>query len=73
MAQYNLGFSYLSGEGVAKDINQTIYWYKLSAEQGFAPAQSGLGNRYFYGDGLEQNYSKAVSLFMKAAEQGDIE
>ncbi|OCG00893.1 SEL1-like repeat protein [Gilliamella sp. wkB112] len=29
-----LGYLYLNGEGVAKDIEQANYWYKLAAEQG---------------------------------------
>ncbi|GBB88070.1 hypothetical protein RclHR1_01460020 [Rhizophagus clarus] len=33
-AQHSLALMYESGDGIIKDINQAIYWYKNSSEQG---------------------------------------
>ena len=30
---------YENGEGIVKDVEQAIYWYKKSAEQGYQGAQ----------------------------------
>ena len=35
-AQYKLGVCYADGEGVSKDLKQAVYWWKKSAEQGYA-------------------------------------
>ncbi|EXX72688.1 uncharacterized protein OCT59_023605 [Rhizophagus irregularis] len=40
IAQYNLASMYENGNGIIKDIDQAIYWYKKSAEQGYNYAQS---------------------------------
>ncbi|GBB84168.1 hypothetical protein RclHR1_01080024 [Rhizophagus clarus] len=39
LAQYNLALMYENGDGIKKDINQAIYWYKKSAEQENEDAQ----------------------------------
>ena len=33
-AQYNLGVMYANGEGVAKNDEQAVKWYRKAAEQG---------------------------------------
>ena len=38
MAQYNLGVLYRTGRGVLADMDTALYWYKLSAEQGYEQA-----------------------------------
>ena len=43
-AQYSMGAVYYSGEGVAKDYRQAMYWFKKAAVQGDVRAQ--LGFRY---------------------------
>ena len=34
-AQRYLGTLYYNGEGVERDLKQTVYWYRKAAEQGF--------------------------------------
>ncbi|GES90997.1 kinase-like domain-containing protein [Rhizophagus clarus] len=41
-AQYNLAKMYEDGDWVQKDIDQAIYWYNKSAEQGHQTAQDNL-------------------------------
>lgn len=33
-AQYNLGFNFVQGKGVAKDLVQAYFWFELAARQG---------------------------------------
>ena len=40
VAQYNLGVLYGEGKGVPKNYQESIKWYRLSADQGNAEAQS---------------------------------
>ena len=71
-AQYNLGRCYYYGEGLEKDISQSIYWYCESAEQGYTTAQSqcNLGVCYQNGEGISKDFHQAVFWYRKAAEQG---
>jgi TPR repeat protein len=41
-AQYNLALMYEGGEGIKQNINQAIFWYKKSANQGFSNAHNKL-------------------------------
>ncbi len=45
-AQYNLGVSYAKGQGVPKDDQQAVFWYRKAAEQEDAGAQHNLGLMY---------------------------
>ena len=46
--------------GVAQDYNEAVKWYRKSAEQGTAAAQSNLGRMYDEGLGVVQDYTEAV-------------
>jgi len=46
-----------------------VKWYRLSAQQGYAPAQSQLGNMYDRGDGVSQNYLHAYMWSSLAASK----
>ena len=70
-AQYNLGFMYDNGRGVAQDYTKAVEWYTKSAEQGHARAQFNLGLKYANGQGVAQDYTKAVYWYTKSAEQGN--
>ena len=69
-AQYNIGYMYANGQGVAQDYKEAVKWSKLAAEQGFAFAQSNLGVRYANGQGVLQDYKEALKWYRRAAEQG---
>ena len=80
--QYNLARMYATGcfEALDKlicdknelvtDKEKAINWYRISAEQGYAPAQNNLAIMYLEGKGTEINYKKALDLYTLAAEQG---
>ncbi len=69
-AQNSIGICYFDGNGVEKDEEKAVYWFRKSAEQGHAHAQYNLGLRHYYGQGVEQDYKKAMQWFQKAANQG---
>lgn len=70
-AQYNLGFLYANGLGVAKDDDTAVRWYRMAAEQGHAGAQSNLAYMIGAGRGAKLDDAEAVSWYQKAAEQGE--
>lgn len=53
-----------------KDYAEAVKWYRLAAEQGYAPAQNDLGYCYQKGYGVDQNYSQSIYWYRKAADQG---
>lgn len=69
-AQYLVGAMYYYGNGVRKNINKAVKWYKLSAEQSHPKSQYSLGNKYRKGQGVRKDLSKAISLYKLSANQG---
>ena len=45
-------------------------WFRLAAEQGYAPSQFSMGSSYVDGCGVEKNLSEAKKWLGKAAAQG---
>ena len=70
-AQYQVGYMYFVGEGVQKNIQEAIKWYKKSAEQGFILPQLILGAMYLQGNSITQDYPEAFKWYRKAAELGN--
>ena len=70
--QYNLGYKYKTGDGMPKDFQQAVYWYRKAAEQGYAPAQNNLGYAYQHGEGVSKDVQQAVYWYRKSAEQGNV-
>ena len=69
-AQVKLARMYEVGQGVPKDFNEALKWYKEAADHGNALAQGTLGWFFQYGQGVETNLPIAISWYRKAAEQG---
>ena len=69
VAQYNLGFSYAYGTGVAQDDALALAWYRRAAEQGLAAAQHHLGVMYANGEGAPQDFTEAITWLRRAAAQ----
>jgi TPR repeat protein len=88
-AQYSLGWAYFMGckgppiktDGgltmiktiLMKNTSVATDWFRKSAEQGYAEAQSILGECYFVGTGVEKNECEAFKWYKKAADQGLVE
>jgi TPR repeat protein len=64
---------YVNGEGVAKNYENALKWYKLAAEKGVAVAQYNMGVFYSRGEVVSQDRKAAARWFRKAANQGDTE
>jgi TPR repeat protein len=69
-AQVKLARMYEAGQGVPKDFNEALKWYREAGDHGNALAQGTLGWFYQYGQGVETNFPAAISWYQKAAEQG---
>ena len=73
IAQCNLGVCYKYGNGVEKNLEETIKWYTKAANQGYAQAQYYLGKAYDKGDGVEKNDSEAMKWYLKAIKNNSPE
>jgi len=69
LAQFSLGVLYDHGDGVPKDIDEAVMWYRKAGEQGIALAQFNLGELYDHGDGVPKDSAEAVKWYRMAAEQ----
>jgi uncharacterized protein len=67
-AQYNLGWMYDNGQGVARDYALALVWYRKAADLDNADAQYNLGLLYAHGQGVPQDYAQAVMWFRKSAD-----
>jgi len=70
-SQYELGWRYVGGYGVAHDPALGASWIRKAAEQGLAKAQCYLGSLYLNGNGVAKNHTQAIAWYHKAIEQGD--
>jgi len=70
-AQNDIGYMYMSGEGVEENDVEAVKWYLKAVEQGLAEAQTNLGYMYDYGKGVEENDVEAVKWYRIAAERGN--
>lgn len=69
-AKFNLGYLYEYGiGGVSQDENQSLYWYRSAAIDGYAPAQCSVGRYYFD----KEDYERAIPWLQKAVEQDHID
>ena len=68
-AQFVLGSMYRDGQGVEKDLKQTLKWWQEAAGQGNVDAQFALGNIYSGGFGVERDYVLSYMWFDITAAQ----
>ncbi len=69
-AQFELGFKYAHGQGVSRDDQEAVRWFRLAAEQGFAKAQYNLGFRYVVGKGVPRDFVLSHMWVNLSAAQG---
>lgn len=69
-AAFNLGHVHATGrDDYPQDFERAVYWYRMSAEQGFPAAQHNLGLLYLQGSGVPRDVAVAMDWIWKAAEQ----
>ncbi len=66
----NLGWKYIYGRGVGKDVAAGAKWFRKAADRGDAVGQNNLGDCYYNGLGVTQDYAEAVKWYRKARAQG---
>ncbi|MFM1891146.1 MAG: hypothetical protein RLZ44_223 [Pseudomonadota bacterium] len=69
-AQFDLGYAYYHGRGVARDLAASTHWFAAAARQGLPEAQFNLGNAYRHGRGVAADEAQAVRWWQAAADQG---
>jgi SH3-like domain-containing protein len=69
-AQYALGVAYLKGEGVSRDLNESMKWFEQAGNSGNVQAMFNLGAAYWEGKGTRQSYAEAVEWWEKSAAAG---
>lgn len=69
LAECQVGYFYLEGLGVDKDISQAFYWTERAAQHGDWDAQCNLAWFYEEGIGVEADLEKAKEWYRRAALQ----
>ena len=70
-ASFLLGAAYASGNAVARDDKEAVYWFRNAAKKGLAEAQYNLAIMYDTGTaGVKHNPATAAKWHQQAAEQG---
>jgi TPR repeat protein len=72
VAQVNLAFMYLDGQGIPQDYVQAAKWFLAAASQGNAEAQYNLGVLYQEGKGVAKNPVEAAKWFHIAGSGGSV-
>jgi hypothetical protein len=62
-AAYNLAVVHQHGDGVAKDNDQALKWYRVAAERNDTSSQHQLGLMYLRGDGVAADEKEAHRWF----------
>lgn len=68
---FQVGYSYIEGVGVSKDIPKGLSLVRKAADDGEAMAQGYQGRLYHYGEHVKKDYAEALKWYLKAAEQGN--
>ena len=68
-ARADLGVKYARGEGVTRDNDRALHWFREAARQGPAKGRNGLGVMHCEGMRVPGDARQAVQWFRKAAEQ----
>lgn len=76
-AQFRVGKLFSSAEPTFGQVGESwdgrseaVSWYRKSAEQGYAVAQTELGWSYYLGRGVRRSNTEAVRWYLKAANRG---
>lgn len=70
-AQYKLGYEYIAGKKVPKDVDRGIKWLTKSAKQNNSKAMFLLGKVYLDNKNKSTNLKKGMRWLKKAAHQGN--
>ena len=71
--QWDVGFAYRSGLGVAQDYTEAMKWYRKAADQGHLPGYLSIGEMYEKGQGVTRDYDEALKWYQKIIDPGQKE
>ena len=70
-AQYNIGWMYLNGYGLAMNDSLALEWWQRAAKQGHIDATFSIAMLYSLGEGqVKKDMDKAIDYYLKAVEGG---
>ncbi|MGB5395743.1 MAG: tetratricopeptide repeat protein [Gammaproteobacteria bacterium] len=70
-AEYNIGWMYLNGYGLAIDDSQAMEWWLRASKQGHIDANFSIAMLYSLGEGrVKKDMDKAIDYYLLAAEAG---
>jgi TPR repeat protein len=58
-----------AGRGVPQSDAEAVKWFRIAADQGYAPAENDLGFLYAEGRGVARDDAEAVKWYRRAADQ----
>jgi TPR repeat protein len=70
-AESHVGWVYSQGDGVPKNYDEAVSWYRKAAEHGNASGQANLGFMYINGRGVQKDLAAGAKWVQAAADQGD--
>lgn len=71
VAMRSIGLLYKYGDGVEKDIEKSLSWFKKATELGNVQCLRDMGLAYRKGTGVSKDAKKALKYYSEAAERGD--
>jgi TPR repeat protein len=69
-AQLRLGIAFEFGQGVDKNVDEAIHWYRVAANRGDPVAQTNLGYLYETGGNGFKDLAEAAKWYLRAAVSG---
>jgi len=70
-AQYNIGWMYLNGYGLAMNDSRALEWWERASDQGYIDASFSIAMLYSLGEGkVEKDMDKAIEYYLIAVEDG---
>jgi SH3-like domain-containing protein len=70
-AQYNIGWMYLNGYGLAMNDSLALEWWQRASDQGYTDASFSIAMLYSLGEGkVKKDMDKAIEYYLMAVEDG---
>ena len=70
-AQYNIGWMYLNGYGLAMNDRRALDWWKRASDQGYTDASFSIAMLYSLGQGkVAKDMDRAIDYYLLAVEDG---
>ena len=68
---FDIGLSYIKGDGVRRDSIEAEKWFQKAGEAGFKRAWFNIGLMHSRGDGVPKNIQKAITYLEKCLDDSD--